>query len=206
MTLARLKQHDISIEYEWQYDDVIKWKHFPRYWPFVRGIHRSPVNSPHRDQWRRALMFSLTCARINGWINNREAGDLRRHRAHDDVTVMNVVHLYSITITSSKKSACDYFIMTLARLKQHDISIEYEWQYDDVIKWKHFPRYWPFVRGIHRSPVNSPHRDQWRRALMFSLTCARINGWINNREAGDLRRHRAHDDVTVMNENMVSDM
>ena len=24
------------------HDDVIKWKHFPRYWPFVRGIHRSP--------------------------------------------------------------------------------------------------------------------------------------------------------------------
>ena len=33
-----------------QHDDVIKWKHFPRYWPFGRGIHRSPVNSPHRDQ------------------------------------------------------------------------------------------------------------------------------------------------------------
>ena len=30
------------------HDDVIKWKHFPRYWPFVRGIHRSPVNSPHK--------------------------------------------------------------------------------------------------------------------------------------------------------------
>ena len=28
--------------------DVIKWKHFPFYWPFVRGIHRWPVNSPHR--------------------------------------------------------------------------------------------------------------------------------------------------------------
>ena len=27
------------------HDDVIKWKHFPHYWPFVRGIHRSPVNS-----------------------------------------------------------------------------------------------------------------------------------------------------------------
>ena len=39
------------------HDDVIKWKHFPRYWPFVRGIHRSPVNSPHKDQWRGALMF-----------------------------------------------------------------------------------------------------------------------------------------------------
>ena len=43
------------------HDDVIKWKHFPRYWPFVRGIHRSPVNSPHKSQWRGALMFSLIC-------------------------------------------------------------------------------------------------------------------------------------------------
>ena len=32
------------------HDDVIKWKHFPRYWPFVRGIHPSPVNSPHKGQ------------------------------------------------------------------------------------------------------------------------------------------------------------
>ena len=47
-------------------DDVIKWKHFPRYWPFVWGIHRPPVNSPHKGQWRGALMFSLICARING--------------------------------------------------------------------------------------------------------------------------------------------
>ena len=43
-------------------DDVIEWKHFPRYWPFVRRIHRSPVNSPHKGQWRGALMFSLICA------------------------------------------------------------------------------------------------------------------------------------------------
>ena len=40
-----------------QHDDVIKWKHFPRYWPFVRGIHRSPVNSPHKGQWRGAVLF-----------------------------------------------------------------------------------------------------------------------------------------------------
>ena len=51
------------------HDDVIKWKHFPRYRPFVRGIHRSPVNSPHKGQWRGALMFSLIGARINGWVN-----------------------------------------------------------------------------------------------------------------------------------------
>ena len=70
------------------HDDVMKWKLFPRHWPFVRGIHRSPVNSPHKGQWRGALMFSLICAWINGWVNNREAGDLRRHRADYDVIVM----------------------------------------------------------------------------------------------------------------------
>ena len=75
-----------------KHDDVIKWKHFPRYWPFVRGIHRSPVNSPHKGQWRGALMFTLICARINGWVNNHEAGDLRRHHAHYDVIVMFAVH------------------------------------------------------------------------------------------------------------------
>ena len=70
------------------HDDVIKWKHFPRYWPFVRGIHRLPVNSLHKGKWRGAMMFSLICAWISGWINNDEAGDLRRHRVHYDVTVM----------------------------------------------------------------------------------------------------------------------
>ena len=70
------------------HDDAIKWKYSPRYWPFVRGIHRSPVNSPHKGQWRGALRFSLICVWINGWANNHEAGDLRRY---DDITVMRVV-------------------------------------------------------------------------------------------------------------------
>ena len=93
------------------HDDVIKWKHFPRYWPFV---HRSLVNSPHKGQWRGALMFSLICAWINGWVNTGEAGVLRRHFAHNDVIVMDVrlfeggvylrtdiSHLNSIVIRSS---------------------------------------------------------------------------------------------------------
>ena len=78
------------------HDDVIKWKHFPRYWPFVRGIHRSPVNSPHKCQWLGALMFSLICTWINAWVNNRETGALRRHRAHYDVTVM-LINDYTFT-------------------------------------------------------------------------------------------------------------
>ena len=71
----------------WQ-DNAIKWQHFPRYWPFVRGIHRSSMNSPHKGQWRGDLMCSLICVSINGWISNSEAGDLRRHRAHYYVSVM----------------------------------------------------------------------------------------------------------------------
>ena len=70
------------------HDDVIQWKHFPHYCPFVRGIHWSPVNSPHKGQLRGPLMFSLICVWRNGCVNNGEAGDKRRHRAHYDVTVM----------------------------------------------------------------------------------------------------------------------
>ena len=71
-----------------KYDDVIKWWHFPRYWPFVWGIHRWPVKSPLKGQWRGALMFPLICAWTNSWVNNRDAGDLRHHRAHYNVTIM----------------------------------------------------------------------------------------------------------------------
>ena len=53
-------------------------------------VGNSPVlvKSPHKGQWRGALVFSLICTRINGWVNNDEAGDLRRNHAHYDVTVM----------------------------------------------------------------------------------------------------------------------
>ena len=73
------------------HDDVIKWAHFPRNWPFVRGIHRSPVDSPHRGPVTRGLMFSLICAWTNSGSNNRDAGDLRRHDAQYDFTVRKVI-------------------------------------------------------------------------------------------------------------------
>ena len=68
------------------------WRHkmetFLRNWTFVWGIHRSPVNSPHKGQWRGALMFSLICAWTNSWANNGNASNLWCHRAHYDVIVM----------------------------------------------------------------------------------------------------------------------
>ena len=50
-----------------------------------------PVNSPHKGQWRGALMFYFICVWINDWANNREACDLRHHRGHYDVNVMSGV-------------------------------------------------------------------------------------------------------------------
>ena len=80
----RLRDDDVIQDDDVSHNDVIKWKHFPRYWLFVRGIHRWPVNSPHKGQWRGDLI----CAWINGWVNNRKAGGLRRYRAHYGVIVM----------------------------------------------------------------------------------------------------------------------
>ena len=101
--------------------------------------------------------------------------------------------------TSVKYTVRDYFwlLVSISRMPTDEIDTVH----DDVIKRKHFPRYWPFVRGIHRFPANSPHERQWRGALMVSLICVWINGWVNNREAGDLRRYRVHYDVTVMHFN-----
>ena len=74
--------------------------------------------------------------------------------------------------------------------------------------WRHqmetFSALLALVLGIHRSPINSPHKGQWRGALLFSLIFAWTNGWVNNRDAGDLKRHLAHNDVTVMTERGVS--
>ena len=92
------------------HDDVIKWKHFPRYWPFVRGIHRSPVNSTHKGQWRGALMLPLICVWTNAWVSNRDAGDLRRNRVHYDVTEMTTLWphwstiVYNLTTTKHSKT------------------------------------------------------------------------------------------------------
>ena len=75
------------------HDDVIKWKHFPHYWQFVRG--NSPVTSefPRTKASDAGLWsFSFIYTWINSWINNGEAGNLRRHRAHYDVTVMKAAN------------------------------------------------------------------------------------------------------------------
>ena len=107
----------LAVYITWRHDDVIKWEHFPRYWPFVRGIHRSPVNSPHKGLWRGALLFSLICTRINGWVNNGEAEDLRRNRAHYDVIVMVELHQPGLWFISGGYLVKRWFIPVAARAR-----------------------------------------------------------------------------------------
>ena len=80
------------------------WRHqmetFSALLALCAGNSPVPVNSPHKGQWRGALMFSLICAWIHDWVNNREAGDLRRRRGHYDVIVM---------VKSRENWFCSYF-------------------------------------------------------------------------------------------------
>ena len=76
------------------------WRHqmetFSALLALCAGNSPVPVNSPHKGQWRGALMFSLICAWINDRVNNCEAGDMRRQRGHCDVIVMVPCHHVSI--------------------------------------------------------------------------------------------------------------
>ena len=81
--------------------------------------------------------------------------------------VWNIYGLLNNFIESHNLSAC--FV------KYMRFQFSHIWagsSHDDLIKWKHFPHYWPFGRRIHRRPVNSPHKGQWHGALMFILICA----------------------------------
>ena len=121
------------------HDDVIKWKHFPRNWPFVRGIHRSPVNSPHKGQWRGALMFSLIFVWINDWVNSREAGDLRRHLDRYDVSVM----YWSMYLQFYFR----YDVMFLTQRSKNDLGVNNFTEYHAIIPY-----------NIHNNTVNTVHR------------------------------------------------
>ena len=116
--LLSLSEYDISLSFEYVESTLfllmVSWRYEPvhqqaYYWPrfefseswwrhqmetfsallaICAGNSPAPVNSPHKGQWRGALMFSLICVWINSWVNNGEADDLRRYRAHHDDTVI----------------------------------------------------------------------------------------------------------------------
>ena len=102
-------------------------------------VGNSPVPSefPYKGQWCWALMFSLICAWINGWVNNGEAGDLRRHRAHYDIIVMdescNITILLQYCVKPSMLSLLEHNIAYSTTMKSAKI-------------WPHIPYLIPNVK------------------------------------------------------------
>ena len=127
-----------------------------------------------------------------------QLSNLVRWRQMQNVIVIGIQLMFLLDVTAYRKVQQTENIETNQLCNRKKAPHLNGHMHDNVIKWKHFPHYCLFVRGIHRSPVNYTHKGQCRGALMFSLIGVWINGWLNNREAGDLRCYRAHYDVIVM--------
>ena len=148
------------------HDDVIKWKHFRRNWPFVRGIHRSPVNSPYKGQWRRALMFSLIYARINGWVNNRGAGDLRRHPDHYDVNV--------VVLTYNFRTGLPYIMLTSMSIRAFWLG----W----VMSMTRSPAFGPFwnKRSLEKAVRIHSNNNKQKNTVQYAPYCVlhKVSTWF----------------------------
>ena len=120
----------------------------------ARRNYRPPVDSPHKVQWRGALKFSLICAWTNGWGNNWNAGDLKRHSVHYHATVMYWNILLQVLM-------CLHFndiIMSTMASQITSLTIIYSTVYSGADQRKHeSSASLVFLRRIQRRPVNSPH-------------------------------------------------
>ena len=126
----------------------------------------SPVNSPHKGQWRGALMFPLICIWVNDWVNSREVGDLRRYRDHNDVTVM----------MSCQKHYDDVTMGAIAS-QITSLAIVYSAVYADADQRKHeSSASLAFVWGIHRNRWNPRTKGQLRGKCFHLMT----SSWDDN--------------------------
>ena len=121
--------------------NITWWRHqmetFSALLAIFAGNSPVPGEFPHKGQWRGALMLSLICVWINAWVNNREAGDLRRHRAHYDVIVM----------TKSKPCDISWCVLCIALFHSAQIFITHTdrwwWALENILQWMIF-LFWNF--------------------------------------------------------------
>ena len=135
-----------------------------------------------------------------GRILNRFSKDV--DSLDDQVRTLTIILLFQLCAMCATIAAICYttpwFTALAVILVCLFLSLQVRRWHDDVSKWKHFPRYGPFMRGIHQPPVDSFHKDRWCGALVFSLICVWTKSWTRNRDMSDLRRHRAHYDLIVI--------
>ena len=124
---------------------------------------RGSINSLHNLERKNATYYDVEHTR--SWRHNGNAhgvlngGTISKKRF---VPYVNIVIPVKVTRIFPPGSPID-FQWGFRRYLGHGWQARVQW-------WKLFPRYCPFVRVIHRSPVNYPHKGQWRGALMFSLS------------------------------------
>ena len=189
-----------------------------------RGLHRSrriPLY-PHKGQWGWALVFSLITAWTNSWVNNQNAGDLRRHHAHYDATVIYLKHSSGSqsadTVPLISMSICRSQLYFKSIVREHcgygvnfDVSTKVPWQsccHLSVINyfstwWRHqmetfsallAPLCGEFTAVTGDFPAQRPEARSFD--IFFDL---RQNKRLSKQSsAGDFRRHRVHYDITVM--------
>ena len=123
----------------------------------------------HKGQWRGPLMFSLICVWINGWVNNREAGDSRRNQAHYDVIVMfyshGCVQDCSISSALAMETPQSCTEPSIYHISNSDSSPKGNANFWTIKTWANVA----FInQGTHRWPVNSPHiRPVTRKMFPF---------------------------------------
>ena len=143
------------------HDAIIKWKHFRRYWPFVWRIHRSLVNSSHKGQWCGALMFSLICtAELRLSCTNPSISACRA-----GIQIIGFQNMFCFITATELFSQCWSFIRVILykcqRVSNHyqlDCLLNNLFRLTTTKENIQIPHYWPFVRGIHQWPVDSPHK------------------------------------------------
>ena len=123
-----------------------------------------PVNSPHKGQWRWALMFSLICVWINSWVNTREAGDLRRYYTHYDVIIMIVCNMGAILSSPYCSDACTNYFTLLVTKGNVFYTPKMKWFTCNQMGW---------YKGYHRANARFAP-SQWETALL----CSNVSHWL----------------------------
>ena len=158
----------------------------------MRGIHRPPVNSPHKSQWRGALMFSLICVLVNGWENNRKAGDLRRYRAHYDVIVIQTTQTHNNDLPWRRFSHCGVFFNRNYRYRFGGFfvfNLTYLLNNQSICRWLEKPN-----RSCDVIVATSSEGS----CIFFSLVMKSHEAWISGNNPIQLRLSKTGCKVNVM--------
>ena len=171
MTTIASQITSLAVVYSTVYSDADQRKHqSSTSLAFVWGIHRDRWIPRTKGQLRGKCFHLMTSSCEGNFTWDTSAINNQNHLE---------IYLYKISLRTPRGQWVNGWSNYTSLMDE----AVYTYHHDDVIKWKHFPHYWHFGWEIQRSLVNSPHKGQWRGALMFSLICA-SNNWLSKQSWG----------------------